>query len=88
MKTCKVCGEEISETHDPSWCRITVESPQEDKGVYHADCYAKLLSGLFCRQCMEIGTGMGPSHNGSKGCESGSIASGGKNAHCTCDVCF
>jgi hypothetical protein len=31
---------------------------------------------------------MKPSHNGSPRCQSGSIASGGKNAHCTCDVCF
>ncbi len=29
-----------------------------------------------------------PSHDGSRYCESGSIASGGQNAHCTCDVCF
>jgi len=41
-----------------------------------------------CLQCREIGTGMGPSHDGSKSCESGSIASGGKYSHCTCDVCF
>lgn len=31
---------------------------------------------------------MKPSHNGSKNCKSGSIASGGKRAHCTCDICF
>lgn len=30
----------------------------------------------------------GPSHNGSSRCEPGSIASGGRNAHCACDVCF
>ena len=41
-----------------------------------------------CSQCREIGTGMGPSHDGSKSCESGSIASGGKRSHCSCDVCF
>jgi len=39
-----------------------------------------------CSQCQELG--MGPSHDGSKSCESGSIASGGKNSHCSCDVCF
>jgi len=27
-------------------------------------------------------------HNGSKGCQSGSIASGGTRAHCTCDRCY
>lgn len=89
MKTCRVCGEEIPEhTSDPNRCRMTVESPHEHKGVYHADCYVKLLGGEVCRQCMGIGTGMGPGHGGSKHCESGSIASGGTRAHCTCDVCF
>lgn len=39
-----------------------------------------------CSTCQE--TGMRPSHNGSKRCESGSIASGGPNAHCSCDRCF
>ena len=29
-----------------------------------------------------------PSHDGSKSCESGSIASGGTRSHCACDVCF
>lgn len=31
---------------------------------------------------------MGPYKEGSKRCESGSIASGGTNTYCTCDVCF
>jgi hypothetical protein len=39
-----------------------------------------------CRTCSM--PGMKPSHTGSPRCESGSIASGGKNAHCTCDTCF
>ena len=30
----------------------------------------------------------GPSHDGSKNCKSGSIASGGTKAHCSCDTCF
>ena len=29
-----------------------------------------------------------PSHDGSRNCESGSIASGGNRAHCSCDACF
>jgi hypothetical protein len=41
-----------------------------------------------CKMCREIGDGFGPRHDGSPNCESGSIASGGTNAHCTCDVCF
>lgn len=39
-----------------------------------------------CEGCKR--EGMYPSHNGSSMCKSGSIASGGKKAHCTCDVCF
>lgn len=44
-----------------------------------------------CATCTEIRVkhnGIGPRHSGSRLCESGSIASGGKNAHCTCDWCF
>jgi len=44
-----------------------------------------------CPTCEEIRTkykGFGPRHDGSPHCESGSIASGGQNAHCSCDFCF
>ncbi len=41
-----------------------------------------------CETCRVLAGGMAPSHDGSKGCESGSISSGGDRAHCTCDVCF
>lgn len=43
-----------------------------------------------CRFCdtLKNGDGWGPSHFGSSGCRSGSLASGGRNAHCTCDGCF
>jgi len=39
-----------------------------------------------CAGCQR--TGMNPSHQGSRRCESGSIASGGTKAHCSCDMCF
>jgi len=39
-----------------------------------------------CRVCAV--DGYGPSHDGSTGCWSGSLASGGSRAHCTCDTCF
>lgn len=45
-----------------------------------ADCKA-------CQQIIAEG-GFGPSHFGSPGCESGSIASGGANSHCTCPACW
>lgn len=44
-----------------------------------------------CRSCAAIKIldhGFGPSHEGSRNCKSGSIASGGTIAHCMCDVCF
>lgn len=43
-----------------------------------------------CERCREIEEerGFGPSHEGSQRCESGSLASGGRNAHCSCDTCF
>jgi hypothetical protein len=41
---------------------------------------------LGCKGCNK--TGMYPHHNGSTRCESGSIASGGRNSHCSCDTCF
>ena len=43
---------------------------------------------LLCRTCQEQVDKHGPRHAGSTYCESGSIASGGRNAHCSCDVCF
>ena len=41
-----------------------------------------------CETCRKQLGKMNPRHDGSKGCESGSIASGGTRSHCTCDVCF
>ena len=44
----------------------------------------------LCETCEQVKSkgGFGPSHNGSPSCQSGSIASGGNKAHCTCDTCF
>ena len=42
----------------------------------------------LCREIREKHHGFGPSHDGSRNCQSGSLASGGQRAHCTCDVCF
>lgn len=41
----------------------------------------------MCARIAESGWG-GPSHDGISSCRSGSLASGGPNAHCTCDACF
>lgn len=40
-----------------------------------------------CETC-RLTDDLKPSHDGSKRCESGSIASGGNKSHCTCDICF
>ncbi len=61
---------------------------------YDCDCPKKdcaCASVAICVTCEDIRTkhgGFGPSHEGSKLCESGSIASGGTIAHCSCDTCF
>jgi hypothetical protein len=41
-----------------------------------------------CQSCREAYMHGGPSHNGSRNCESGSIASGGSNCHCACSTCY
>lgn len=48
-----------------------------------------------CEECnsqyieqLTTGIWRGPSHSGSPSCESGSLASGGHRAHCSCDTCF
>jgi hypothetical protein len=45
---------------------------------------AAAQDGNDCQACGEFG----PSHNGASHCKSGSIASGGTRAHCSCDACF
>ncbi len=43
---CKHCGKEIPEhTSDPGIARLTIYDPPEHAGLYHADCYVKLLAG-------------------------------------------
>jgi hypothetical protein len=65
--------------------------PDWQRGAWH-DVSLRLgeeidrLRMLECAECRQ--EGMKPSHRGSSHCESGSIASGGIKAHCTCDVCF
>lgn len=44
--------------------------------------------GCRCTSSTDCCEGTPVSHNGSRMCQSGSIASGGNRAHCTCDRCF
>jgi hypothetical protein len=41
-----------------------------------------------CKECAANQGKLAPSHNGSRLCRSGSIASGGQRAHCACNACF
>lgn len=54
------------------------------------DCRRKrALDVANCAFCKEYPPGsFAPPHMGSPYCRSGSLASGGVNAHCTCDTCF
>ena len=53
---------------------------------------SRLANGLYVETveepCPSCSDGSPVPHNGSRYCESGSIASGGSEAHCTCDLCF
>jgi hypothetical protein len=49
------------------------------------DEMAKLQKCHQCRYNQLLG---GPSHDGSRFCQSGSLASGGSRSHCSCDTCF
>lgn len=60
---------------------ITKSGTVRRQPSYNGQIYA-----VPCPGCAE--KGMRPSHDGSERCQSGSIASGGKTAHCSCDVCF
>ena len=71
---------------------LMIEYCPEDMTTAQLDEYAKNqkvsdveIPGL-CRICLRHE--WGPSHDGSKRCESGSIASGGNRSHCSCDICF
>ena len=56
---------------------------------YMFDAEKKLLAKEKYDNCTTCqNKGLRPSHNGSKACKSGSIASGGTKEHCSCDTCF
>lgn len=58
---------------------------RKTKAIWYADIED-------CTECVKLRTenpnGHYPSHTGSPGCKSWSIASGGSAAHCACDTCF
>lgn len=61
----------------PTDMRVMREGDDIPYAVYSCSGCAPYMAG-----------GLAPSHRGSKGCESGSLASGGARAHCTCEACF
>lgn len=71
---------------------VIIELPEADKvarkfGFLYVERLVEVLQEKQeCSKCAD--PDHFPRHFGSKLCESGSIASGGKNAHCTCDTCF
>lgn len=46
------------------------------------------LPPLKVEDCSSCEHKHGPSHYGSPRCQSGSLASGGRHSHCSCDTCF
>lgn len=50
---------------------------------------AEGMAGTIWQRATSLAAKMsGPTYAGSPRCQSGSIASGGDRAHCSCDVCF
>jgi hypothetical protein len=55
-----------------------------DHGLLESRC--ERCANPNCSQCQDV---TNPTrHKGSPYCRCGSIASGGPNAHCTCDICY
>jgi hypothetical protein len=64
----------------------TPTQKMDENGVVNGDRTAyKSFPESDCKECQEKSPVY---HNGSRGCRSGSIASGGWRPHCTCDTCF
>lgn len=67
---------------------VVVElSPADVLGIARDYFYGGHEADPPCSTCVKY-AGQGPSHNGSRNCSSGSIASGGTRSHCSCDWCF
>lgn len=83
-------GGELSLRVDEPGNRVTFfVNTQEEQSKITAALAWVCKATTDCRLCRAIAEeGFGPSHNGSKRCESGSIASGGDKSHCSCDTCF
>ena len=65
------------------------ETIAEIKAEVDAEMARREAEGYYCETCLSIKNGeFGPTHKGSAHCQSGSIASGGTKAHCSCEECF
>lgn len=81
--TCSTCG---SVPHIPSAPDYHLYTAAVIPPRPQAQAVAGPIADGDCPTCFR--GGFAPSHDGSSRCESGSIASGGSRAHCSCDVCF
>jgi len=83
--------ETIGWTNDPSGGSLA-EGARLHPGiaevvVQNLRCRTRLIRG--CDYCASMDSeSFAPPHNGSPLCRSGSLASGGRHAHCACNTCF
>jgi len=71
---------------DGKWS--TKSTPEQLDWYAERSALAKRMQSIpGCSTCASPET-FKPSHFGMSSCQSGSIRSGGRNAHCTCDTCF
>ncbi len=69
---------------DGQWITLRRATDEDQAAIASARPVAKP-----CKMCDDVkAEGIGPSHDGSRACRCGSIASGGDRAHCTCRACF
>jgi len=80
----------------PTWCnennkKYCEDCPHKGEPMGYIEHICEQQDDQECETCRlikEKKLTSWPSHDGSKNCESGSIASGGANSHCSCDICF
>lgn len=87
---CPTCGHQDVVIHLSPEGRTTLIFDGKCKACDRKEEYALMASGK-CPTCISIKLnhkGFGPSHEGSVRCQSGSLAAGGRYAHCSCDTCF
>jgi hypothetical protein len=91
IKSCNSCGGETKEAIKAIDCGVISESETKCESCGFVDYFSYGGYESSQEKLKEINNPtptFGPTKNGSRRCESGSVASGGNKTHCSCDICF